>query len=104
VFWGPSEGADATPDVAEVYSVYLDPEALGRGIGRSLFEMAVADIVDHRFRGAILWVLGANERARRFYEAAGWRLDGATKTEDRPGGKLQEVRYARTFSASTSAN
>jgi hypothetical protein len=74
------------------------------GIGRSLFDTAVSDIVTHRFRGAVLWVLDTNERARRFYEAAGWRPDGATKTEDRPGGKLQEVRYTRTFSASTTAN
>jgi hypothetical protein len=30
VFWGPSEGPDAKPEVAEVYSIYLDPEAVGR--------------------------------------------------------------------------
>jgi GNAT superfamily N-acetyltransferase len=104
VFWGPSEGDDADPDVAEVYAIYLDPDALGRGLGRSLFDTAVGDIVAHRFRGAVLWVLDTNERARRFYEEAGWRPDGATKTEDRPGGKLQEVRYTRTFSASITAN
>jgi ribosomal protein S18 acetylase RimI-like enzyme len=104
VFWGPSEGADAMPDVAEVYAIYLDPDAFGRGIGRSLFERAIGDIVAHGFRATVLWVLDTNTPARRFYEAAGWRPDGATKTEDRPGGRLQEVRYTRTFSASTTAN
>jgi len=97
VFWGPAEGDDPDPDVGEVYAICLDPDALGRGIGRSLFDTAVSDIVAHRFREAVLWVVDTNQRARRFYEAAGWRPDGATKTEDRPGGRLQEVRYTRTF-------
>ena len=33
------------------------------------------------YRTAILWVLVTNERARRFYDAAGWVCDGAEKTE-----------------------
>lgn len=99
VFWGPGEGPDARPEVAEVNAIYLDPEAIGVGIGRSLFQAACDDIVARGFTAAILWVLDTNERARRFYEAAGWLPDGATKTEARPGGELHEVRYARTFSA-----
>jgi len=77
--------------------IYVDPDAFGCGIGLSLFDMAVSNIITQRFRRAVLWVLDTNERARRFYEAAGWRPDGATKTEDRPGGSLHEVRYTRTF-------
>lgn len=33
------------------------------------------------FRTAVLWVLESNERARRFYEVAGWKRDGAVSTE-----------------------
>jgi len=33
------------------------------------------------FRTVTLWVLETNEQARRFYELAGWKLDGATTTE-----------------------
>jgi ribosomal protein S18 acetylase RimI-like enzyme len=97
VFWGAPREPDAPSDVAEVYAIYLDPDAIGRGIGRGLFEAAVTDIAAHDFRGAVLWVLDTNERARRFYEAAGWRPDGATKTEERRGGKLEELRYRRMF-------
>jgi hypothetical protein len=38
-------------------------------------------------------VLEINARARRFYEIAGWWADGTTKTEQRSGVELREVRY-----------
>lgn len=46
---------------------------------------------------ATLWVLRQNDTARRFYEAAAWQPDGATKDEWRPGGTLHEVRYRRSL-------
>jgi GNAT superfamily N-acetyltransferase len=101
VFWGPSEGPDVSPEIAEVYAIYLDPDVIGSGIGRSLFHTAVDDIVAQGFAAAVLWVLDTNERARRFYEAAGWHPDGATKTEERPGGELREVRYTRMLGANS---
>jgi GNAT superfamily N-acetyltransferase len=99
VFWGPSEGPDAVAETAEVYAIYLDPHVVSSGIGRALFQAAVDDIVAHGFEAAVLWVLDSNARARSFYEAAGWLPDGATKTEERQGGALHEVRYIRTFNA-----
>jgi L-amino acid N-acyltransferase YncA len=39
----PSEDDDAAPLTAEVLALYLDPDAVGRGIGRALFAHAVAD-------------------------------------------------------------
>ncbi len=74
--------------------IYLAQEAAGRGIGRALLAHAVNDLRARRFTRATLWVLGTNARARRFYEAAGWRADGATKVETRDGAALREVRYA----------
>ena len=97
VVWGASRDPDATRDTAEVYAIYLDPDAIGRGVGRSLFATAIDDIVAQGSSAAILWVLDTNERARRFYAAADWHPDGATKTEERPGGTLHEVRYARNL-------
>ena len=89
----PSEDGDATQGTAEVVALYLDPGAIGQGIGRSLFAHAVADFRQRGFRQATLWVLESNERARRFYEVAGWTPDGARKSEKRPGFSLHEVRY-----------
>lgn len=92
-FWGPSADDDASPAMAEVQAIYLDPDAIGLGIGRALFAATVADIMQRGYPAATLWVLEANIRARQFYEAAGWRADGAAKTVERPGGTLDEVRY-----------
>ena len=48
----------------------------GTGVGYALFEAAVGD------RAAYLWVLAANERAIRFYERQGFRLDGTEDEQD----------------------
>ncbi|MEU7869970.1 class I SAM-dependent methyltransferase [Dactylosporangium sp. NPDC049140] len=45
---------------------------------------------------AVLWVLASNERARRFYEAAGWHADGGSRIEDFAGVPIEELRYRRT--------
>lgn len=78
---GPSEDADADDRTAEVYAIYLDPERVGTGAGRTLFEHAVGDLRERRFTAATLWVLETNRRARRFYEIAGWKPDGAVTSE-----------------------
>lgn len=93
VFWAPSEDEDAAPGTAEIQAIYLDPDAIGQGVGRALFASAVADIESRGHAPITLWVLDTNVRARRFYEAAGWRPDGASKLERRPAGTLHEIRY-----------
>ena len=78
---GPSEDADAQEKTGEVYAIYLEPERVGTGTGRALFEHAVADLRERGFEAATLWVLETNERARRFYEVAGWAPDGTVTSE-----------------------
>lgn len=90
---GPSRDSDAPPLTAEVFAIYLAPNAAGKGIGRILFEYAVEDLRQREYDQATLWVLESNARARRFYEVAGWTLDGGSKSEERPGVVLHEVRY-----------
>jgi ribosomal protein S18 acetylase RimI-like enzyme len=78
---GPSEDADAGPGTAELYAIYLDPGVYGTGVGRRLFTHAIEDLRERGFGAATLWVLESNDRARRFYDQAGWKLEGATTTE-----------------------
>ena len=47
-------------------------------------------------------MLDGNERARRFYEAAGWSADGARKPFERFGVTTAVVRYRKPLSRSTS--
>lgn len=88
------EGGPGDP-IGEVYAIYVHPQVWGSGTGRALFERARATLRELGFTKATLWVLGSNERARRFYEAAGWVADGATKEEERGTFVLREVRYRR---------
>jgi hypothetical protein len=88
------EDADASEDTgqAEIQAIYVDPDRFGRGIGRTLLGRAMDELRATGFRDVVLWVLEGNDRARRFYEAAGWRTDGGTKLESMEGADLSEVR------------
>jgi ribosomal protein S18 acetylase RimI-like enzyme len=90
---GPTRDEDAVPKTGEVGAIYLRPDVVGRGIGRALFAHAVEDLRQRGYAQATLWVLDTNVRGRGFYEAAGWTADGASKTEQRAGALLREVRY-----------
>jgi ribosomal protein S18 acetylase RimI-like enzyme len=58
---------------------------------------AVRRLSDAGFREATLWVLETNDRARRFYEAVGWSLDGQRRVDESYGFALAEVRYRRSL-------
>ena len=64
--------------------LYVAPEALGTGVGRGLLDAVTA----RRPGGLSLHVFARNERARRFYEAAGFVLvaegDGRDNEERTP--------------------
>jgi ribosomal protein S18 acetylase RimI-like enzyme len=90
---GPTMDPGAPRTVGEVYAMYVEPDAVGTGVGRELLTHAVAELRLVDFVSATLWVLETNARARRFYEAAGWASDGARKEERAQDAVLREVRY-----------
>jgi ribosomal protein S18 acetylase RimI-like enzyme len=92
---GPSREDDAPDLAAEVYTIYLDPTSVGKGIGRELFAHTVADLRNAAYRYATLWVLERNARARRFYEKAGWRADGTSSRWERFN--INALRYRIDF-------
>jgi ribosomal protein S18 acetylase RimI-like enzyme len=80
----------------EVAMVNVAPEQWGRGFGRQLLAASLDELRWQGFTDAVLWVLDTNQRARAFYERAGWSADGADKEEDDRGFRLRQVRYRRT--------
>ena len=94
---GPGRDSNTPPTTAEVFAIYLSPDEVGKGVGRTLFAHTVEDLRQRGYNQAILWVLESNMRARRFYEAAGWEPDGGRKSDERPGATLHEVRYQITL-------
>jgi ribosomal protein S18 acetylase RimI-like enzyme len=80
------------PQHGEIYAIYVQPEWWGRGAGRLLMAHAVRALTGSGRDDITLWVLDRNERARRFYAAAGFSPDGAEQVLDL-GGPVTEVRY-----------
>jgi GNAT superfamily N-acetyltransferase len=64
--------------------LYVEPEAIGTGVGRPLLDAVKAG----HPTGLSLYVFARNDRARRFYEAAGFVLtaegDGSGNEEGHP--------------------
>jgi GNAT superfamily N-acetyltransferase len=91
---GPSVDADGE-GVGELYALYVEPAHWDAGIGRELGVAADDALRALGFDEATLWVLEDNPRARRFYEAGGWRVDGTTRTGRHLGVETPEVRYRK---------
>ncbi|MEU7162577.1 GNAT family N-acetyltransferase [Streptomyces chrestomyceticus] len=81
----------------ELYALYLPPEHIGTGIGRALMDACLARAGHDGFRALSLWVLKGNARARRFYERAGFRADGAEEAYEVAGVDVPELRYRRAL-------
>jgi GNAT superfamily N-acetyltransferase len=90
---GASRDEGAPRSCGEVYALYIAEHLAGTGLGRTLFQAGTKALRRAGFTEATLWVLRGNARARLFYEAAGWRPDGHSQVEERPGLTLDEVRY-----------
>lgn len=88
---------DADLDAAltgEIWGIYLAPQYWRRGVGRQLCHEAEKMLISRNYRQAVLWVFEGNASARRFYEAMGFEVDGASKTLN-PGAPLQAIRYRK---------
>jgi GNAT superfamily N-acetyltransferase len=79
---GPVPYPDLPEQAAEVHGLYLAPSHVATGLGRTLFGHAVADLLERGHAPVVVWHFARNDRAARFYERAGFRLDGAIRTSD----------------------
>jgi GNAT superfamily N-acetyltransferase len=79
----------------ELFAIYVHPEHWGTGTGRALIEAGETELRRLGHKEAVLWVLDDNPRARRFYELAGWSVDGAAREIHIFGFDVPEVRYAK---------
>jgi GNAT superfamily N-acetyltransferase len=82
--------------VAELYALYVRPAWWSTGTGRALMDRVLARTSGAGYRLVTLWVLRDNQRARRFYQQAGFAPDGATNVLGSLGNVI-EVRYRRAL-------
>jgi GNAT superfamily N-acetyltransferase len=81
--------------VGELYAINLRPDCWGDGIGTVLLQAATEGLRRAGFEEAVLWVLPANDRARRFYEDRGWHAEDVERDEEVHDIVVREVRYRR---------
>ena len=99
VYTGPSgDDDDSETRTGQVYSIHVDPESQGAGVGSELLNAALALQLASGMEDVTLWVVDTNLRARRFYEARGFRLDEARRKEvlalgTTEGDQVDVVRY-----------
>ena len=77
-----------------MYAVYVAPAHWSTGAGRALTDAALDGLRAAGYRRVVLWTLTENDRARRFYDKAGFASDGATNVLAALG-RVEELRYAR---------
>jgi GNAT superfamily N-acetyltransferase len=77
----------------ELMAIYVDPDYLHTGVGRSLMAAARERLQSVGVAAAVLWALDGNVGARRFYERDGWRCDEAQRARSYGGVPVDEVRY-----------
>jgi len=97
IAFGACRDEDAPPRRAEVWALYLAPSSWSQGVGRGLWTTARDCLVAQGHETVSLWVLAGNERAIRFYRAAGFQAEPqAVRAFELAGVPLQEVRYWST--------
>jgi GNAT superfamily N-acetyltransferase len=91
--WGPSRDEDAEGGDVELYAIYLDPEAWGRGVARDLMRTVLSEV--RPGTPMSLWVPATSERARHFYRRHGFHPDGIERIDEVGGTPVTQVRYRR---------
>jgi ribosomal protein S18 acetylase RimI-like enzyme len=94
VSFGKCRANVAAADQGEIFALYVAPEIWGRGCGRALLHHAVAQLHADGFTSISLWVLTANQRGIRFYEACGFEREaGSEKVFEMGGRSVEEVTF-----------
>jgi len=94
---GASRDGASPPGTAELYAIHVLPSEWGKGGGRHLINPRARGSCESGVCDGTLWVLERNARARRFYEAAGFRTDGGEKTTRLGDTVMSEVRYRKAL-------
>lgn len=76
---------------AELYALYVDPEYIGKGVGKALFQASVQHAEMHGFKAVSAQVLSGNVLARAFYERMGGAALRETERMVEAGGTLAPV-------------
>jgi uridine kinase len=92
---------DATPELGELWAIYVAPERWRGGVGRALWTWGQQRLAERGAREIVVWVLEANHAARRFYETLGFGAPpDRTRMLEIGGARISEIRLRGTWSSS----
>lgn len=91
------DDSDLIGFAGEVNMLYVEPDLVGRGLGRRMLDHGLRVLGEREFYWVVIWVLEANEPARRFYESAGLRWDTAVREDRFVNERVSVVRYAKAL-------
>ena len=89
---GPAEGV-----TGQLYVLYTDPAAWGRGHGSALLREVHQRLAADGHDRAQLLVAAGNHRSISFYEHHGWQRDGTTQRDEVNGVTFVEARMVRNL-------
>ena len=87
----------AHPADGELFLLFVQPAAAGRGVGRRLLDAAHDALREAGCREAFLYTHESNERALAVYRAAGYRPDGAVRDSEFKGIAMRELRLVKAL-------
>ena len=93
---GPA-ATETSPAVGEVHALYAHPDAWNSGAGRALIAVVLDDLRGAGNERALVHVLDANGRARRFYERAGFAVEATGLPLGQFPFALTQARYGRSL-------
>ena len=87
-FVGYGDRGEESPDVGEIFALYVLSAYYGTGVGQQLMEAGLEQLKG--YPQVCLWVLKDNARAIRFYEKCGFRATGEEMVS--PNISAEEIR------------
>lgn len=87
-------------EVQMLFTLYMDPDFQGHGVGKSLLEQAESIMTDRGARRGTLRVMTGNAASRRFYERNDWTVaPDSVRMEPAWGNLVETVRYEKDLRA-----
>ncbi len=83
----------ASPSL-QLKELYVDPFFQGQGVGSKLMKYFLSEVSSRNAKGAFLWVLEKNAKARAFYESFGFFPEGERKLQPGTPEFLLKYRYS----------
>ena len=94
--YGPGRDRDILKDTGEIYHLFIKPEHQRGGDGRRMLHEAIRKLRREEYSQVVVWVSEENIVAMAFYEALGFKNDGAYRFVDEEE-KIKEIRFFRNI-------